>query len=206
MVLVGVLFSGACSKARDATRTDSTTVVAKPPAHDIESLHAFPIVGIAVRDTSSAWCAGFPPDSMARQPAAGDTVAIVFGAVESPPALYARIGARRSAQCHAEFPQPRWDGYSAYDLTLIQPVPDGDVSSVALAVVSASRWTRKDGRVVADLDGDVPEEAHRCAADEGEHFTIWNVVPGQAPIRRAHEYYDWGAQVERTCKPGDDGQ
>jgi hypothetical protein len=194
---------------RDATpRVDSPTAAANPPAVSAASAaRGFPLVGIAVRDTASAWCAAFPPDSANRQPAVGDSLAIVFASADAPASLDARIAAPRSAQCHAEFAQPRWHGYTFYDLAVTQPVEGVNVSSVALAVVSPARWTSRDGRVMADLDGNgAPEEARRCAAHEGEHFTIWSALPGEAPVRRAHEYYDWGAEVEATCNAGDDGR
>jgi hypothetical protein len=74
-------------------------------------------------------------------------------------------------------------------------------------VARDATWTpAADGRLRADLDADgVPEEAHRCAADEGEHFTVWSVHPDGRRERRWHEYFDWGAFTDPTCAPGDDG-
>jgi hypothetical protein len=163
-----------------------------------------PRVGIAVRDSAAAWCGAFPSDS-ARAITRGDSVAIVFATADGPPAWYGRVGATRSAPCDAAFPQPRWDGYTAYDITAV--VGEGEVSTVALAVLGSARWSRTtEGVVVADLDADgSPEEARRCTADEGEHFTIWSVVAGTR-TRRAHEYFDWGAETDPTCKPGENGQ
>jgi hypothetical protein len=45
----------------------------------------------------------------------------------------------------------------------------------------------------------------RCAADEGEHFTVWTVRSADKRERIWHEYYDWGAIVDRTCRAGEDG-
>lgn len=168
----------------------------------------FPRVGIAVRDTALAWCAAFPSDSSAPAIVAGQKVAIVFGKPTGLPALRARIVAAREAPCHAEFAQPRWFDYTAYDLALDDaPAAGAEVDNVALAVASVAAWSRgPDGTSRADLDGDgTPEEARRCAADEGEHFTIWSIARDGARLRRAHEYYDWGALVDPTCKPGENG-
>jgi hypothetical protein len=84
----------------------------------------------------------------------------------------------------------------------------GIVADVALAVSGDARWDALDNGVVqADLDGDgILEHARRCAADEGEHFTIWSVRPQGPSERRAHEYFDWGANVDPTCRPGEDGR
>jgi len=169
----------------------------------------FPRVGLAVRDSAQAWCATFPSDSSAPAVVAGQKVAIVFGMPTGLPALRGRIVAARKAPCHAEFAQPRWFDYTAYDLALDESLAAGaDVNDVALAVASVAGWSRgPDGRTRADLDGDgTPEEARRCAADEGEHFTIWSVARDGARVRRAHEYYDWGALVDPTCKPGENGR
>ena len=212
ILLITVAILGGCSREREATpldttRADSATAVSVDSAAASRPASGFPMVGIAVLDTTSAWCAAFPPDSASRAPAVGDTVAIVFASSEGPVALRGRIAAARSAPCHAEFAQSRWDGYHAFDLGLTEPRPDGDISSVALAVLGSASWSRQDGRVLADIDGDgVSEEARRCTADEGEHFTIWSVAAGATPIRRAHEYYDWGAFTDPTCKPGEDGR
>jgi hypothetical protein len=200
----------ACSRERDDASRDSTSpragLSSGATAGNVAT--TFPRVGIAVRDTTLTWCAEFPRDSTAAALVAGQRVAIVFAAPTGPAALSARIVAARSAQCHSEFAQPRWFDYTAYDLALNDSLPRGiDVSDVALAVASAARWSRgPDGRPNADLDGDgTPEEARRCAADEGEHFTIWSIARDGAPRRRAHEYYDWGALTDPTCKPGENG-
>ena len=166
----------------------------------------FPLIGVAVRDPARRWCVALPPDSVALR--AGERVALVFATQETSATWHARLGAARTAQCHSAFPQPRWDGYRFHDLALTDTSAGaGDASGIALAVLSAAEWNQLgDRRLVADLDGDgSQEEARRCAADEGEHFTIWSFAPDGTPRRRAHEYYDWGALVERTCKPGEDG-
>jgi hypothetical protein len=31
-------------------------------------------------------------------------------------------------------------------------------------------------------------------------------MAGSAPVRRWHEYYDWGGLTDPTCQPGEDGQ
>jgi hypothetical protein len=81
------------------------------------------------------------------------------------------------------------------------------VSTVALAVAGDTRWTLEKGTVQSDLDEDgIPEQVRRCAADEGEHFTIWSVPQQGQAARRAHEYFDWGANVDATCAGGDDGR
>jgi hypothetical protein len=206
----------ACTARRESPAGDSVSladsaasraaVSAMSPA---ASPTAFPPVGVAVRDTASAWCAAFPRDSTAPPLAAGHPIAIVGAMPTGAPALIARVARQRTAECHAEFAQPRWSDYVAYDLVLNDSLPPGaEVSGVALAVASAAPWTRDpDGRTRADLDGDGSrEEARRCAADEGEHFTIWSPTPNGTRARRAHEYYDWGALVDPTCAPGDDGR
>ena len=59
----------------------------------------------------------------------------------------------------------------------------------------------------ADLDRDGRlEEARRCTADEGEHFTLWSQASNGRWVRRIHEYYDWGGQTEPTCRPGEAGE
>ena len=77
------------------------------------------------------------------------------------------------------------------------------VPSVALIVTGHQRWVRDAGAGVrGDLDGDGrAEEARRCTADEGEHFTVWGLRPDGTPERRGHEYYDWGGFTDPTCRP-----
>jgi hypothetical protein len=203
VLLLGGLYSAAC----------------RPASHDREASDpvAFPAVGLAVRDSADAWCAAFPSDASqhaqttGRALAVGEPVTLVFAGAAAVPSLRATISARRSEPCPAAFPQPRWDTYTAYDIVL-----DGslryvaaDAPVVALAVASDKAWVRDpDGYVRADLDGDgVPEEARQCAADEGQHFTVWSrAAPYGEWQRRAHEYYDWGVLVEPTCRLGDDGR
>jgi hypothetical protein len=136
-------------------------------------------------------------------------VTIVFAGPAPVPARGARLGTPLSGECPAEFPQPRWDGYVAYRLEVIDPLPAGaaQAPAVALVLVSEAPWARAaDGVVRADLDGDGHlEEARRCTADEGEHLTIWSLRQGGGRVRRWHEYYDWGGFTEPTCLPGEDG-
>lgn len=210
---IGVLLAGAaCRPAGDdaPARSAAADSMAAPSGAAVP--RSFPAVGLAVMDSARAWCAAFPRDSAAPPVAAGQQVTIVFPGAGEAPALRAAVGASRSAPCPAAFPQPRWTDYAAYDLTMVDSLRSGAgaASGVALAVASAARWVRDaDGTVRADLDGDgAPEEARRCAADEGEHFTLWSREPrsGGGWRRRAHEYYDWGAMVEPTCRAGEDGR
>jgi hypothetical protein len=180
--IMAVALIAACATGDDATARDTAAVTLDTVAAPTAVAGTFPIVGIA-------------------------PVAIVF-AGDSAAAWYATLGGSRERQCHAEFGQPRWDGYQAYDLTLADSSGRGHASGVGLAVVSAARWSRDtDGRVVADLDGDRrAEEARRCTAGEGEHFTVWSTAPDGQRTRRAHEYFDWGAFTEPRCAPGEDGR
>lgn len=169
---------------------------------------AFPRIGLAVSDTARAWCAEFVSDSTHPAIEPGRTVTIVVGTA-AVPTLGARVRAPRVHQCPAEFAQPRWIDYAAYDLELADSPPrDVQLPIVALVVASGAPWTRgADSLFRADLDGDgVPEELRRCTADEGEHFTVWSRGSGGARVRRWHEYYDWGAFTDPTCAPGEDGQ
>jgi hypothetical protein len=178
---------------------------APPLAGPVDSL---PLTGIAVSDSLRAWCAEFVVDSAAPALKSGRRVAIVFAGPATVPALRARLGHPRPGECPAEFAQPRWIDYAAYSLELLDSVPDStSLPSVALVVATEATWSRgADGVVRADLDGDGrPEEARRCTADEGEHFTVWSPRPGGGRVRRWHEYYDWGGFTDPTCKPGEDG-
>ena len=162
---------------------------------------AMPAVGIAVSDESGAWCAAFPSGALAP----GDTVTLVAGPPEAP-GVAAVVVARRAAPCPTAFPQPRWDGYATYDLRAPETAAD---AFVVLAVAGGVPWSRDAaGRLAADLDGDgAPEELRRCAADEGEHFTLWRRDPRTGARRRvAHEYFDWGVLVEHRCAAGEDGR
>ena len=160
-----------------------------------------PAVGVAMRDEAGAWCAAFPTDALAP----GDTVTLVAGPPDAP-AVAAVVSARRGVPCPTAFPQPRWDGYATYDLRGRATAAD---ALVVLVVAGGAPWSRDAaGRLAADLDGDgALEELRRCAADEGEHFTLWRRDPRSGERRRvAHEYYDWGALVERSCAAGEDGR
>jgi hypothetical protein len=172
-----------------------------------------------VVDEAGAWCAAFPRDS-AGDPAStpdgriatGTPVTIVLAGATEPWALGATVRTRRRASCPAAFPQPRWDAYAAYDVALVDTLrpQEADVPTVALVVAGDRlRVTRgPQGWMRLDVDGDgVSEELRRCAADEGEHFTLWSRDSASAPWRRqAHEYFDWGVLVERRCRAGEDGR
>lgn len=157
----------------------------------------FPRIGLAVSDTTGAWCAEFRNDSTGVRLRPGDAVTIVLrGSVR------ARIAQPRAAQCYAAFAQPRWFDYAAYDLSLIDSVPPG-AYPVALVVSGESQWTvGPDSMPRADLDADGhPEALLRCAADEGEYFTVWSEHAGGKRTRRWLEYYDWGAFTDPNCPP-----
>ena len=148
-----------------------------------------PRFGLAVSDTTGAWCAEFKNDSTRPAIQPGDQVMIVF---PGPPTatLAARVRAPRSTECWAAFPQPRWIDYTAYDLELERPRSAGaQVPTVGLIARG-------------QLDG---LETRRCTADEGEHFTVWTAGEGQSR-RIWHEYYDWGAFTDPTCGPGENGE
>ena len=169
---------------------------------------SLPRVGLAVTDTAGAWCAEFLADSSAPPLEPGRRVTIVFPGPGAVPSVAARLGGRQPGECWAAFPQPRWFDYVAYRLEELDSRAAGPaLPPVALVVVSEVRWTRgADSIVRADLDGDgMPEEARRCTADEGEHFTVWSPTPEGGRVRRWHEYYDWGGFTDPTCGPGEDG-
>lgn len=121
-----------------------------------------------------------------------------------------RVGQPYRDQCPAAFPQLRWAGYVAYHLEQTDSVAAdaGGVPTVGLVVVSETPWVRgSDGVLRSDVDGDGKlEEVRRCAAGEGEHFTLWTVEPEGGRVRRWHEYYDWGGMTDPTCGPGEDGR
>lgn len=136
-------------------------------------------------DTAGAWCVEFKNDSTRPSIPYGEQVTIVFPDSAAPLTLQASVRERRGAECWAAFPQPRWFDYTAYDLQLERPLPDGaHVPTVGL--------------IVDRLDG---LEVKRCAADEGEHFTVWD-----GGRRVWHEYYDWGAFTDPTCRPEETAQ
>lgn len=162
---------------------------------------AMPAVGVAVSDEAGAWCAAFPTDALAP----GDTVTLVAGPPDAP-AVTGVVVERRTAPCPTAFPQARWDAYATYDLRAQATATD---AFVVLAVAGGASWSRDAaGRLAVDLDGDgAPEELRRCAAGEGEHFTLWRRDPHTGERRRvAHEYFDWGVLVERSCAAGEDGR
>ena len=172
-------------------------------------LRSIPRAGIAVADSALAWCAEFVRDSTVRALKSGQPVTVVFAGRAGVPALRARVRGPRSAECPSAFPQPRWADYQAYDLELdTLPTAAVDTPPIALVVASDLPWVRgPDGIVRADLDGDgLPEEARRCAADEGEHLTLWSARAGGGWVRRWHEYFDWGGPTDATCRPGEDGR
>lgn len=190
----------------------------RPASHtaEVTATPLIPAIGLAVRDSASAWCAAFPTDSAAPARASGlavgESVAVVFADTDNSPPLHATIARQRSAPCSAAFPQLRWESYTAYDLALIEPLhqhASADAPGIELAVASSVSWERgPDGRLRADLDGDgEPEEVRKCAADQGQHFTVWSQMARGGRWRRvAHEYYDWGVEVEPNCHPGEDGR
>ena len=172
----------------------------------VRNTTALSLIGVAVADPARTWCAEFPNGAPSLEN--GQAVTLVFPGQSSIVSASARIDRAQTEQCHAEFPQPRWDGYRAYRLALATELSVTRVPTVALVVAGDSKWVRDDnGHVRADLDGDgVVEEAIRCAADEGEHFTIWTIRPTGSRERRGHEYFDWGVIVDPTCQPGEDGR
>jgi hypothetical protein len=176
-----------------------------PAATSTAPPRRFPTIGIAVSDDQGGWCAEFPRDAAHDT---GQPVTLVFHGASPVASVRTRIGGAQPDQCHTEFPQPRWENYRAYRLQADALAVGASLPSVALAVSGDARWDALDNGVVqADLDGDgILEHARRCAADEGEHFTIWSVRPQGQAERRAHEYFDWGANVDPTCRPGEDGR
>ena len=151
-----------------------------------------PRFGLAVSDTAGAWCAEFKNDSTRAPIEAGQQVTIVFSDSSSTRTLEARVRAPRSTECWAAFPQPRWIDYTAYDLDLVRPAPPGG-QTPTVGLIAA-------GAGLGSL------QARRCTADEGEHFTVWEPDRGGAQPRRVwHEYYDWGAFTDPTCRQGEKG-
>jgi len=203
---VGVaLILAACRPGADAPPSQrDVSRDASPPT----AAGSLPPIGLAVADSVRSWCAEFMVDSaLSLQP--GRHATIVFAGPAAVPSLGARLGKLHPGECPAAFPQPRWIDYVAYRLELIDSLPadPGEMPTVALVVASEARWARgADGVVRADVDKDgEPEEARRCTADEGEHFTLWSLQPGGSRVRRWHEYYDWGGFTDPTCGPGEDG-
>lgn len=177
----------------------AAVVLAVPAAAD-----SLPPVGIAAGGTASGWCAAVAGPPLE----AGAQATLVFPDRDAPLAsLPARVVRRRPTPCQSAFPQLSLEELPAYDLAVEGASPPG-LPSVALVVAGPAEWRRApEGMARADLDGDgIPEEARVCAADEGQHFTLWTIAPGAGPRRRWHGYYDWGALVDPTCRPGEDGR
>jgi hypothetical protein len=203
MVVAVALTSFACT----ASGSDEAARVAESAASRASADPAvppvFPPIGVAVMDSTGAWCAEFPAMTPALKE--GAPVTIVFAAPVHVPRAGATVARRRDTMCHTEFSQPRWADYVAYDLVLADSarLATDDLPLAALVVASDAEWTRgPDGIARSDVDGDgVPEEARVCRADEGEHFTLWSVTPDGRRRLRAHEYFDWGALVDPTCGP-----
>jgi hypothetical protein len=163
-----------------------------------------PPVGLAIRDTTGAWCAALD-STMAAHVQPGTVANIVVPGAEDIAPMRARIRGARTAQCSAAFPQPRWDTYRAFD---VDTLGASDARAIIGVIVLADvQWTRTaTGTLQADIDGDGRmDELRRCAADEGEHFTVWSPAEN-GMVRWAHEYFDWGAIVDPTCKAGEDGR
>ena len=205
---VGVaLILAACRPGADAPPSKrDVSRDASPPS----VAGSLPPIGLAVADSMRAWCAEFVVDSAAPSLELGRHATIIFAGPAAIPSLGARVGKPHRGECPAAFPQPRWIDYVAYRLELIDSLPAdaAEMPTVALVVISEARWSRgADGIVRADVDQDgEPEEARRCTADEGEHFTLWSLQPGGSRVRRWHEYYDWGGVTDPTCRPGEDGR
>lgn len=194
--------------AETASASNPTATLRVAPATITGS---FPAVGVAVADSASEWCAAFPDSLGSTALAPGQRVTIIFVRPARVPAWGAQVRRRRASPCPTAFGQPRWEGYAAYDLALIDSLRQdaGDTPGATLAVAGGAKWARgADGVVRVDLDGDgVLEEARVCTADEGEHFTLWSMVSAtERRRRRAHEYFDWGAMTDPTCGPGERGE
>ncbi|MGE0705557.1 MAG: hypothetical protein AB7F99_08965 [Vicinamibacterales bacterium] len=171
---------------------------------------ALPPVGVAVEESDGIWCAEFPAAAAGQAVVSGAPVAIVFPEVSESLVLQGQIERIQPGDCTTAFPQPRWGDYVAFRVAFPTEGASGSASrkTVGLAVTTSVRWSRAaNGRLRADLDGDgLPEEARRCAAGEGEHFTLWSARADGSFERRVHEYFDWGAIVDATCQPGEDGR
>jgi len=190
--------------ARVAVILALSVIWASTPAAQTE--RPFPPTGVATEHREDQWC--LEVSSAFGTLAPGSPLALVFSDPVEAVVWTATLGERLAGQCETAFPQPRWVDYSAYALVLSEDAQRRTVrTTVGFAVIGEFTWRRgPTGQLRADLDGDgTLEEARRCAAGEGEHFTLWSLRPGGSE-RRAHEYFDWGAIVEATCTPGDDGR
>lgn len=212
LAAISLLVLAACGGCGESTEggsvpADSTTSVAGDNA--TRAVGSLPRIGIAVADTGLAWCGAVLNDAASPALQSGTDVMIVFAGQATVPARTGRVLRRRDGQCPAAFNQPRWADYVAYDVEITDALPPGgaEMPTVALLVVSDVPWVRTaDGIATADLNGDGrPEEARRCTAGEGEHLTVWGQTADGTTIRHWHEYFDWGAFTEPTCRPGEDG-
>lgn len=161
-----------------------------------------PPLGIAIPDSLDRWCAALAAESLA----VGTRVTLVFP--DSGSAVLdrlARVRARRAAPCPTAFPQLGLAEDATYELVVDDTAGLGAAWSVAMVTVSEATWSRgADGIARADLDGDgTPEEAQKCRAGEGEHFTLWSRPAGAASRRVWKRYFDWGAFVDANCAPGE---
>lgn len=178
----------------DTTRADPGTATT--------SAGRIPPLGIAIPDSLDRWCAALDAESLA----VGARVTLVFP--DSGSAVLsrrARVIARRTTPCVTAFPQFGLADDATYDLSVDDTAGLGAAWSVALVAVTDAAWNRgADGMARADLDGDgTPEEARKCRAGEGEHFTLWSRSAGTAPRRVWQRYFDWGAFVDANCAPGE---
>jgi len=206
--LATVAICAGCGDAQSSGRFRDQGGIDTAPIVEIVPL-PLPPIGVAVADSGPSWCAEFALDTTVSPLGPGRRVAIVFPGPAPVAELDARLVAAAPGECPTAFPQPRWIDYVAYRLEVPGAATAAPgLPTVGLAVASDDRWERgTDGLIRADLDGDgSPEEAQRCLAGEGEHLTIWSARPDGSRDRRIHEYFDWGAAVDPTCGPGEDGR
>jgi hypothetical protein len=156
------------------------------------------------------WCAEFISTAVPDSTQVSHAATIVFGKPGGVVSIRARVGARRDGECSTAFPQPRWADYLAFNVQLVDSFPASvdPAPIVGLIVLGEARWSMgANGHARADLDRDsAPDELRRCAADEGEHFTVWTLDGTGGWTRRWHEYFDWGGLVDANCGPGENGQ
>ena len=180
--------------ASDTTATHSQRAPAAMPE--------LPWIGVAIHDAGNRWCVALAADSLPER----EPVTIVFPDSGSDVlTLKARVLARRATPCPTAFPQVQLVEDATYDLTVADTLAVGDPASVAIAVVSGTRWSRgADGVARADLDGDGRlEEARVCRAHEGEYFSLWQRPAADSAARPVWgRYFDWGAFVDANCAPG----
>lgn len=211
-----LLFATACRASSDdaanqqTARADSTadTTTAIDTSTITTAPGTLPLIGIAVSDTVGGWCAEFMSTSVPDDFEPGQYANIVFASPTGAVNVIARVMGPRTGECYAAFPQPRWADYRAFTVELVYPNSVGPAPqpTVGLIVLGQAVWTRVDSLTIGDVDHDgAPEHVRRCAADEGEHFTVWS-KQDTLRVRRWHEYYDWGGLVDRTCAVGEDGR